>query len=57
MIIAPEFGPGASILLEQHSITMISAKSSLKVHRGVEEAFEKSKDPRVVGSSKELMQS
>jgi len=41
MVIAPEFGPGASALLEHHCIAMTSAKSYTRVNDAIEEALKK----------------
>ncbi|MCK4477952.1 NifB/NifX family molybdenum-iron cluster-binding protein [Candidatus Bathyarchaeota archaeon] len=41
VVIAPEFGPGASTLLEHHKITMISSEPSTKVKNAVENALKK----------------
>ena len=38
MVIAPEFGPGASALLKHHRIAMTSAKSCTRVSDAIEEA-------------------
>lgn len=43
MVIAPEFGPGASALLEHHRIAMTSAKSCTRVSNAIEEALKKLK--------------
>jgi predicted Fe-Mo cluster-binding NifX family protein len=41
VVIAPEFGPGASTLLKQHQITMISAKPDTIVKNTIEDALKK----------------
>ena len=46
MVIAPEFGPGASTLLKHHRIAMTSAKSCTRVNNAVEEALKKLKSAR-----------
>ena len=42
-VVAVEFGPGASSLLEQHNIQKLSVKPNLKVAESVKEALTKSK--------------
>lgn len=39
VVIAPEFGPGASTLLESHKIVMISVESGIKVRKAVKDAL------------------
>jgi predicted Fe-Mo cluster-binding NifX family protein len=39
LVVAPEFGPGASSILEQHGITMILAKVDTKVAEAIEDAL------------------
>ncbi|MFP3984620.1 MAG: NifB/NifX family molybdenum-iron cluster-binding protein [Candidatus Bathyarchaeia archaeon] len=41
--VAPDFGPGASTLLEHHNIIMITAKAGTKVREALEEALKKLK--------------
>lgn len=41
VVIAPEFGPGASALLECHNVTMISAKPGTKVRHIIKDALRK----------------
>lgn len=39
LVIAPEFGPGASAILEQHGVTMIEAKAGTKAREAVQDAM------------------
>ncbi len=41
IVIAAEFGPGALALLEQHNITMTSAKPGTKVKSSIEDTLRK----------------
>lgn len=50
MVIAPEFGPGASALLKHHRIAMNLTKSCMRVNNAIEEALKKLKSTREKGS-------
>lgn len=39
LIIAPQFGPGASTILEQHGVTMIKAEAGTKVREAIQDAL------------------
>jgi len=41
VVIATEFGPGASTLLEQHNVTMIPTEAGTKVKDAIETALKK----------------
>ena len=39
MVISGELGPGASALLEQHNVRMVTVKPGIKVSKAIKEAF------------------
>jgi predicted Fe-Mo cluster-binding NifX family protein len=47
MVLAAEFGPGASELLEHHKITMILVEANIAVAKAIKEALSKLSEPNL----------